>query len=203
MWDVFEGIENVRATSDSTYFEPGRYIVKIDAVQFDKDRNKIEMFIVRTTVLAVLGTEHDLEGNPVVPNAVGTNPSIVHKNGGKSLEMFLPNVKAFVAAAAGVSPSIVTMKDIADCANNEPGATMEWPRGSGTRVKLAVQPVAGAVLEVNARMVRKVRSEGVITKVVWTRLVPPSQLLTMVDENVLARHFDLDELKAAAEAPTA
>lgn len=198
-WSVFDAIEEVSATADATYFEPGRYLVKVGRVFRHKDRNEIPLVVAQTTVLAVTGTEIDLDGvTPLLPNQVGSTPSVVYKNGGNSKDSFLPNVKGMIAAMAGVPDTKITAKDVADVCNETPGATMEWPRGSGQQVELDVQPVQGFVMEVCARKKRKVRSEGVITRVIWVRQVPPEQVLAMVDETVLAQHFDVEALRAAA-----
>lgn len=198
-WQVFGAIEQARAAVSAQFFSPGRYVVRIDNVLLDKDRNQAEIFIVRTTVLAVLGTELGVDGQPKTPSSVGSNPSVVYKNDGAQRDMFLPNCKAAAACFADVPPDQVKPHHLVELTNTTPGLTFDFQDGRGP-VPLAVQPAEGLVVEVSAREKRKVKKpDEIITNVSFVRLVPVVQVLNMVEDTVLGKYYDLNALRAAVE----
>lgn len=197
-WQVFGAIEQARAAVSAQYFSPGRYLVRIDNVLLDKDRNGADIFIVRTTVLAVIGHESSVDGQPMTPNSVGSNPSVVYKNDGAQRDMFLPNCKAAAATFADVSPDQVKPYHLVELTNTNPNLVFDFGDGRGA-VQVPVQPAEGLVVEVSARQTRKKKKpEETVTNVSWVRLVPVGQVLAQVEDTILAKYYDLDQLREAA-----
>jgi hypothetical protein len=92
---IFDGIEHVVAegTSNRQYFEPGNYIVTIDAVFIHERRlGGGKLFIVETTI-----NESD---NPKIK--AGETRNWVQS---LTLPSALPCIKAFIGAAMGLCPS--------------------------------------------------------------------------------------------------
>lgn len=88
---MFKGIGETKVTAGGAYFEPGLYLVEVTGVKMHtSDTTEQDLWIVETKVLE--------SSNPKIE--VGSERSQVVTPG----KMFLPNVKAFVAAASGVDP---------------------------------------------------------------------------------------------------
>lgn len=107
---AFGGIENVKATQGSTYFNEGVYVIMFDKVIYGPNRANDERLVIETEVLHVISESKD-EGGQSVSNRVGDSPTQMIKNYGKAKDMFLPNTKALVMGVMGCTEEEVTQED--------------------------------------------------------------------------------------------
>lgn len=131
---MFDGIEGARVSEGGVYFRPGVFKARILAVKALKDRKGVGTFVVECELL-----ESSEEALPV-----GTIASWVVK---LDKEPALGNIKAFAAAASGVTAKDVTAKAI------------ELIVSEGN-------PLRDTVLKVSAQNI-KTKAGGDFTKVTW------------------------------------
>lgn len=148
---IFGGIAGTKASKDANYIRPGNYVLFIDRIKQDKNRQDVPFVAVETTVLAVLAKETNDDG-VVVSHKAGESVTDMYMAGGKGAEMFLPNIKAMVMALVG-------------CAEDDVDE-------EACKVMVSdAQPMAGIVAKVQAREITtkggnpytKVSYQGVLT----------------------------------------
>jgi hypothetical protein len=94
----YDHIASAKVTKSGQFFIPGRYKVRISAVKEVASQMGKDFTIIETTVLQ--------SNNPDVP--VGASRShVIDMNN----VMGIINIKAFVAAASGVDPTLETVND--------------------------------------------------------------------------------------------
>lgn len=97
MGSMFGNVASVKGAVDSNYFAPGAYLCRVERVKQYKGRLG-EGVVAEMTVVHVLS---DDQASGKRPHKVGESVSRVFPNYGSTIDYFLPELKAFVAAAFG------------------------------------------------------------------------------------------------------
>ena len=94
-FDAFEGIENVTISNRTRWFEPGNYLCKVENVKYHESNNPIKAGAVYFTVefSTIESTVEDMQGASL---------SWTRDIGSSGSSMNLADVRAFMAASAGV-----------------------------------------------------------------------------------------------------
>lgn len=175
---LFKGMGKVKSSQDANYMKPGNYLVRIDRFKADKGRTGA-LVAIEMTCLAHVG--------PVAP---GTEPhapleSMTHliPNFGKGVDMFLPNVKAFIENIIGVPPEEMSDDDKME----EYALTLASD----------AQPLRGVVAHVEARQITT-RAGTPFTKVSWQREVPAAEALKLLPPEILTVAYPDNALQRRA-----
>lgn len=166
---LFKGMGKVKSSQDANYIKPGNYLVRLDRFKADKGRTGALVAIEMTCLAHV--------GKPAVGvETCAPLESMTHliPNFGKGVDMFLPNVKAFIENILGVPPEEMTDDD----------------KMEGYALLLAddTQPLRGVVAHVEARQITT-RAGTPFTKVSWQREVPAAEALGLLAPEIVAVAF--------------
>lgn len=175
--DIFSGIRGVKASMDANYIRPGVYAVLIERIKLDKSRKGERFLAVEMRNLRTIHPVHNDAGS-ALSQRDGENMSHLIMADGTGADMFLPNVKAMVAALTGCGAEEV---DESACAQ------MVGPD----------QPFAGLVVEVEAKEI-VTRSMKPFTKVVYKRPLTRKDLEDLKIEVPKDAFFPEDAKPAAA-----
>jgi len=183
---LFDKIGEAKAKQDGDYMEAGNYLMRIDRVKQDQNRQKQDLVAVEMTVLKVLGTE---EGKKA--HKPGESVTRIFPDYGKSKDYFLPEVKAFICAATGCDETEVN------------GAAVE------AIVDPKTQPLAGTIVEVHNKTKLTQQGEPRV-RTSFKRSVSFTAILKKVpaeggllDENEIKRFWKPGELESLASSETA
>lgn len=174
---VFSGIENAKASFDSNYPKEGTYLALIRGVKFQENRQRRPMVIIEMTCVHVIAHTDAPHHHP------GEEFSHILM---ADKDPFLGNMKSFVAGCTGSSPEEVTQQ------------VCEEVTGES-------QPLAGRVVEVNARVIITKTTQKPFTVVSYRREVPATEVASLpdMDEALADRIFGKGVLQQAVEAEQA
>jgi hypothetical protein len=173
MGKLFKGIKGTRASVESNYARPGRYIAMILDVRQGETRKGEDFVAIRKKGLEVV-------------SAPGDNP---HRVGEEWTDMlmasqdtFLPNFKRFALVMLGES----------DDESIDEGVAEEITGDS--------QPLSGLVVEVeNIERVSQ-KTDKPYTRKIYKRVLPKEEVNERIDPDVLEKHFSQAEIQAMQEA---
>jgi hypothetical protein len=168
----FTGFKEARPSGDYNNLKPGTYWLKINGVKEEETRQggyqiKAELSVVHV-IDDVGGTGH----------REGEETSDLFCMHGKGKDMFLPNLKAFMACALAAPAPEIDQSDIDAMLSDD-------------------QPFNGFVLEYTGRAATS-RAGNDITRKTYKRKIEPAELLGTLSEETLGRFWSPAELEALA-----
>lgn len=164
---LFKGIEQAKVSARSDYFQPGRYICRINNIKTGTTQARIDFFCVEMTVMHVL----DDKGNPQ-HNRPGSDCS--HMMMSQHLS-FLGNVKAFAASVMECSPNDITPEICtALCAPD--------------------QPLRGTLVELDAKII-ETRKKTPFTLHTYKGVVPAARLKELINPKIKELFYPGTELE--------
>lgn len=167
---MFSGIQQAKAKMDANYERQGRYLERIDKVRVDISRKQETFMAIEKTVIYIIDGD-DEKGHK-------KGESITHMLMQKH-DMFLPNVKAFIAAAVSMEAELITEAEAMQVCGVE-------------------QPLTGTVVECHNRMVQT-RSNQPFTAINYMREVPAAELLQMLPPQDQEQFFPGGALQLIAQ----
>lgn len=167
---MFSGIAAAKAKMDANYEAPGHYLERIDRVKIDVTRDNSAFVAVEKTVIHIYDND-DGKG---------------HKKGEQITHMlmqkhdsFLPNMKAFIAAACSMEAEQITPEN-------------------AQQVCGVSQPLAGTVVECKNRTIMTKKQQP-FTLIIYQREVPPSELLQTMPPADQQQYFPNNALQLMAQ----
>lgn len=148
---MFTGIQQAKAKMDANYERAGRYLERIDRVRVDISRKQETYLAIEKTVICIIDGD-DAKGHK-------KGEQITHMLMQKH-DMFLPNMKAFIAAACSMNSEEITEENAKEVCG-------------------PIQPLTGTVVECHNRMVQT-RANQPFTAINYMREVPAAELLQML-----------------------
>ena len=145
---MFSGIQAARAKMDANYERAGHYLERIDRVRVDISRKQETYIAIEKTIIFIIDGD---DGKGHKPGEQITH-MLMQKH-----DMFLPNVKAFIAAAVTMDAEQITPQEAMDVCG-------------------ASQPLTGTVVECRNRMIQTKAGQP-FTAITYMREVPASELL--------------------------
>ena len=145
---IFSGIQSAKASMDSNYERAGVYLFRIDRVRVDVSRKQETFMAIEKTVIHVIDDD-DGKGHKKGEN-------VTHMLMTK-FDMFLPNVKAFIACALSMEAEQITEVEAMGCCGTD-------------------QPLAGTVVECWNNVIQT-KANTPFTRIGYSRAVPASELL--------------------------
>ena len=176
--NMFGGLKAARMSMDSNWMKEGHYLMRIDLVKIDQNRNEETAVFIECTVVHIYTNANDA-GETMHRLGESCCQSIWKKH----KDTFLGNVKAFLAAATGYPPTEIEEKHILQIIDDD-------------------QPLCGTVLEVKNRVILT-KAKTPFTKINWKREVPPAELLTILPAEAQEMFFPDGTLEKMAAADAA
>ena len=180
---LFSGIKEAKMSNRSDWATVGHYYARIDKVKVDQNRKRQTGFFIEMTILHCLSGGNDLKGEPVPPHTPGT--AVTQAIWGHHVDMFLPNVKAFVSSTVGCKPEEVDEKAV-DAIVLEDGSEK-------------AQPLSGTVVEFKGTMT-ETKAGKPFTVISYRGEVPATVLQATLSADIKKNYFDggriLDEMVA-------
>lgn len=162
MAGAFSGLDKTNPSRDSDFIKPGRYIMRVLGYVHNKaNRNGRVQSSFSFQCVAVLD------------NAAGAaHPGGSHRVGDKATWMLMADKDASGPAlvAAMMAVTGLPQTELDDAAYTQFGAT--------------AQPLAGIFVEVDARIIQKVKSEGLFTLVKVKRAISDDEVKSIVPAEV-------------------
>lgn len=167
---MFGGIQAAKASMDSNYEKAGQYLERIDAVRVDISRKQESFVAIEKTVIYVIDNA-DGRGHRV-------GEQVTHMLMQKH-DPFLPNMKAFIAAACSMASEQIT-------------------EANAMEVCGPSQPLTGTVVEVSNRQIQT-RNNQPFTAINYKREVPPAELIQMLPPQDQELYFPNGALQVLAQ----
>lgn len=167
---MFSGIQQARAKMDANYERTGHYLERIDRVRVDISRKQETFIAIEKTIVFVMDDD-DGKGHK-------KGEQITHMLMQKH-DMFLPNVKAFIAASLSMEANQIT-------------------EAEGMAVCGVDQPLTGTVLECQNKMIQT-KAGHPFTAITYRRDVPASELLQSLPPNDQETFFPGGALQRLAQ----
>lgn len=164
---LFSGIAQASSRFEANYMKQGHYLVRIDKVKAAKNRSKQDYVAIEGTVLYAYP---DGQGDLTMWHKVGEQASDVISS--KHFDMFLSKFKTFAERA--------TNQDFKGMDDSKVEQICEALTGEH-------QPVAGLVMEVNARKVITKGNNVEIVSPSWRGQVPVSEIAQILDAETIER----------------
>ena len=169
---TFAGFKEARPSGDWNNLKAGDYWLKINGVKEEETRQGGYQIKAELTVVAVIDDNHG------AGLRVGEEASDLFCMHGKGADLFLPNLKAFMAGALAAPASEIDQSDIDAMLSDD-------------------QPLAGRVVHFHGR--DAVSRGGIdIVRKTYKRLIGAEELLNTLDEAILAKYWTPEELEALA-----
>ncbi len=148
---LFSGIQAAKASMDSNYIRPGAYFLRIDRVRVDISRKQETFMAIEMKVLHVIDDD-DGKGHK-------KDEDVTHMLMAK-FDMFLPNVKAFIACALAMEAEQITEVEAMGVCGVD-------------------QPLTGSVVECRNKMIMT-KDGNPFTRVGYQRAVPAKELMDIL-----------------------
>ncbi len=168
---MFTGIAAAKAKMDANYEAPGHYLERIDRVKIDVTRGQDAFVAIEKTIVHVYDND-DGKGHKVGEN-------VTHMMMQKH-DSFLPNMKAFIAAACSMDAAQITPEN-------------------AMQVCGPVQPLAGTVVECKNRSIMTKKQQP-FTLIIYQREVPAAELLQSMPPADQQQFFPNNALQLMAQA---
>jgi hypothetical protein len=169
---TFAGFKEARPSGDWNNLKAGDYWLKIENVKEEETRQG------GYQIKAALTVVHVIDDNAGAGMRVGEEASDLFCMHGKGADLFLPNLKAFMAGALSAPAGEIDQTDIDAMLSDD-------------------QPLAGKVVHYHGRDTVSRGGTDIVRKT-YKRLIGPAELLGTLDEATLAKHWKPEELEAFA-----
>lgn len=102
----FGGVGDAKYNEGGVYFQPGRYLVRVDVVKTGESRKKVEFFVVECTIL--------YSENPELKKGGSVSWMVM-----SDWDTYLGNIKHFVSVAQEVEMDEVDEEGVEMCVSDE------------------------------------------------------------------------------------
>lgn len=160
MSNMFSGITAAKASMSSNYFKAGHYLFRVNAVKVGVSRKQESFVAVEVTTIHIFDND-DGRGHRVGEEATHM---LMQK-----FDQFLPNMKAFIAAACSMEANDITEQNALSVCGPE-------------------QPLAGTVVECQNR-ITMTQKNNQFTRVNYVRQVLAAELLQLLPVEVQTEYF--------------
>ena len=168
----FAGFKEARPSGDYNNLKAGSYWLRINSVKEEETRQG------GYQIKAVVSVVHIIDDLAGAGHKLGEEASDLFCMHGKGKDMFLPNLKAFMAGALNAPASEIDQSDIDAMLSDD-------------------QPFTGTVLEYTGRNAVSTKGTDIVRKT-YKRKVEAAELLGTLDEATLGRFWTPEELEALA-----
>lgn len=172
--NMFTGIAAAKAKMDANYESPGHYLERIDRVKVDVTRDNSAFVAIEKTIIHVYDND-DGKGHKPGENVTHM---LMQKH-----DSFLPNMKAFIAAACSMDAAEITPEN-------------------AMQVCGPTQPLAGTVVECKNRTIMTKKQQP-FTLIIYQREVTATELLQTMPPADQALYFPNNALQLMAQAAAA
>lgn len=171
MASPFKGLDKTKPSGDYDYVRDGVYLCRVDEFRFGQNRSNVGYARFGFTVVNVIDASSAV-ANPKGPHRVGEKISWVLR---ADKDASAPNLKAALMAIANCPAEEITDE-------------------ASEMLASEAQPLAGLFVVVEARTVKKQKSEGFFTRVSIKRRVSGAEVKTLTPPEVL-KSLGLKDLK--------